>query len=168
MSEAFLKADIHEYGRLMQELLSMGKTVRIGITGGSMYPLLRQGKDMVSISPCTFLEVKRGDLVWTILAGNRPVLHRVIWKTSKHFWLNGDRKMRIEGAYAPDQITGRVEMVHRLLAKPDTFRDINVHSAAMKRYVAIWLLLWPVRFFITGMAIHFLLPLRKLCGRLYR
>lgn len=168
MPEARMKTDIYQYGSLVQEMLDMGKASRIGITGGSMYPLLRPGKDMVTILPCTFKGVKRGDLVWTMLDGNRPVLHRVIWKTQKRFWLNGDRTMRIEGPYVPDQIRGRVSNVHRFVAMPDIYKDIAVDTITMKRYVFVWLLLWPIRFFITGMAIYFLLPLWKQVRRLFR
>jgi len=59
------------------ELLEQGHYVKMPVSGNSMYPLLRDGKDSVEFVPCNFETISKGDIVLVQRKDGRFVMHRV-------------------------------------------------------------------------------------------
>lgn len=87
---------------LMQESLSMGKSVNITPTGYSMLPMLRPGKDTVTLSPVTG-KLKMYDIALFRRDDGRYVLHRVV-KSGDTYTFRGDHQYVNEPGIRDDQI----------------------------------------------------------------
>jgi len=72
---------------VITELLDSGQTARITVTGNSMYPFLRAGRDSVELSKASFQEINRGDIVLIKRTNGIYILHRVIKKPKILLWL---------------------------------------------------------------------------------
>lgn len=62
---------------LIEESIRSGVPVRLTVRGGSMRPLLRDGKDVVTLYPCVPEMLKKGDVVFFRYRGSF-VLHRIV------------------------------------------------------------------------------------------
>lgn len=119
--------------RLLQE----GKKVRFTVTGNSMYPFLREGKDSVELGTCNYPKLAVGDIILIQRHNNEYVLHRVIFKKRDIVYINGDAQQTPEGPINRMQIIARVDTVWRGNKKIDT-RNLN-----WRLLVYLWLLLLP-------------------------
>lgn len=95
------------------ELLNSGQTVRITVTGNSMSPFLKEGRDSVALSRTSFSDLKRGDIVLIKRRNGIYVLHRVYQKKKDSFYIVGDAQQWIEGPLSPAQLIGKVVLVKR-------------------------------------------------------
>jgi hypothetical protein len=62
---------------LIEESIRSGVPVRLTVRGGSMRPLLRDGKDAVTLHPCLPATLKKGDVVF-FRYGDGFILHRIV------------------------------------------------------------------------------------------
>lgn len=124
---------------MVEELLDEGKKVSLRVTGMSMYPFLRAGKDTVLLRKVSYGVIHKRDIVLVKDQDGCYLLHR-LWKKSENcFYLNGDGQRGVEGPFHPTTILGTVVGVWR-----DT-QYISCCQFCWKVFSLIWYLLFPLR-----------------------
>ena len=103
---------LSDYDGLIREVLASGGEFRLYPHGSSMLPLLRQGRDSVSLrrvdSP-----IRKGDILFYQRPDGSFVLHRVWAVTSEGLTLIGDNQTSAEYGVSPDWVIGRVTRIFR-------------------------------------------------------
>ncbi len=140
---------------LIKEILSRKGSVRITVTGMSMYPFLRQNIDSVELSPADFEHICRGDIVLTVRNNGQYILHRVHRKERDVFYMVGDAQHQIEGPLRPHQLAAVVTAVWR--------REKRIQCLDLRWRVlsALWLNTLPFRAFVMKSYGY----LRRIMGR---
>lgn len=100
---------------IVRAALERGQRVRMTVTGGSMFPFLRDG-DVVELEPA--LTLRLGDMVLVQTNSSdvmeRYVLHRIVrWVDGAAFLIRGDAQLHCEGPFTPDAVLGRVTTAWR-------------------------------------------------------
>jgi SOS-response transcriptional repressor LexA len=124
---------------VIEELLEEGMRIRITVTGSSMYPFLRDKKDSVELYRSSYDQLKRGDIVLIRRDNGEYVLHRVVKKDRKYFYMNGDAQQWWEGPIKPKQVIAKVTKVWR------KDRCILCSSFLWRLASILWMLLIPFR-----------------------
>lgn len=75
--------------------IAAGKPVRFRLKGNSMFPLLRNGKDVVILEKCPTESLKPMDVVLFRYRG-KHVLHRIIRREGERLLIQGDGSMVAE------------------------------------------------------------------------
>ncbi len=97
---------------VIEEKLENGGSITFGPHGVSMLPLIRQGKDSVTISALKE-KPKKGDVIFYRRADGRFVLHRIMGEDSQGYILCGDNQCLLERGVAEDSIIGIMTEVIR-------------------------------------------------------
>ncbi len=105
----------------VEEALAEGREARFTVHGVSMQPLLRNGKDEVSVRCCTVF--RKGDILLFRYHG-RYILHRLVRCEEDILVLRGDNAYAEEYCYDGD-IVGVVTAVHRRSGSSDVWRSID-------------------------------------------
>lgn len=140
---------------LIKEILERGGSTRIAVTGMSMYPFLRDGKDNIELSKGSFNEIHRGDIVLIVRNSGKFVLHRVIKKKGDCFYIAGDAQQWIEGPLRPDQLFAVVTAVWRQK------KQILCSNLWWKLLSSIWIWMLPFRYFLISNYQHVLQKLHR-------
>ena len=98
---------LEEIYPIMQEQLDCGGKAAFNITGTSMLPFLKQGRDSVFIEKPKRAIKKRDIIFYRRLDGNF-ILHRVIGKKNGRYICRGDNQTENEHGIEPSQIIGTV------------------------------------------------------------
>ena len=122
----------------IQAVLQAGGSCAVTVTGTSMVPLLRHGKDQVLISPLS-RPVRRGDVLFYVRDNGRCILHRAV-RTGPDGSITvcGDAQTQLE-QIRPGQILGVVTRVRR------KGREFPVTSPVWRAVSGLWMLLRPLR-----------------------
>ena len=103
---------LSDYEGLIREVLASGGEFRLYPHGISMLPLLRQGRDSVSLrrvdSP-----IRKGDILFYQRPDGSFVLHRVRAVTPEGLTMMGDNQTLPEPGVSPDWVIGRVTRIFR-------------------------------------------------------
>ncbi len=92
------------------ERIRMKRSVRIRITGRSMEPFLKDGKDFITVSALpTRYRFKKGDLLLFVY-GNHHVVHRLHRIHGQTLYMKGDHQNRWEIIH-PEDVRGWVSCV---------------------------------------------------------
>lgn len=139
----------------IETLLLQGNTVQFSPQGYSMYPLFVPGRDQAVVAPIGTKKIKRGDVVLYRRDGSILVLHR-IWKCKGDgFFLVGDNQKEIEGPLRSDQMRGvLVEIIRKN-------RHFSVDNPTYRFLAALWLLLRPIRPFLS----HTVASVKRIWGK---
>lgn len=128
---------------IIEETLASGGTVKLPITGTSMLPLLRAGRDTVTLSPVTG-DLQKFDIPFYRRRDGAFVLHRIVTCAEDNtYTLCGDNQWVLEKDIRAEQIIGVVSAITR------NGKTFSVNSKKYKRYVRIWHRLLPVRKYIV-------------------
>lgn len=127
---------------VIKEILDKGTSVRITVTGMSMYPFLRENIDSVELSKVDFLDIRRGDIVMILRDSSEYVMHRVIKVEKNCFYIVGDAQKSIEGPLRSNQIFAKITAVWRKDKKIDS---LNIWWNLLSK---LWTILLPFRGFI--------------------
>lgn len=143
----------------VEQLLAQGNNIQIKPQGYSMYPVLVPGRDEAVIEPIADAKLKRGDVVlYRRVAedsGRILVLHR-IWKVkSEGIYLVGDNQKEIEGPLMRSQMKGIMAGMYR------KGKYISVQNPWYRILTYGWLLLRPVRPYISGLVARIKRALKK-------
>lgn len=130
--------------RIISEVIGLGRTAKITVTGSSMYPFLRDGIDSVCLSRCNFNDLRNRDIVLIKRDSGGYVMHRVHRKEKDCFYIVGDAQQWIEGPLRPDQLVAAVTGVWRRA------RFIECSGPGWRLLALIWMLMLPVRYRIIG------------------
>ena len=103
---------LRDYEGLIREVLASGGEFRLYPHGISMLPLLRQGRDSVSLrrvdSP-----IRKGDILFYQRPDGSFVLHRVRAVKPDGLTMMGDNQTLPERGVSPDWVIGRVTRIFR-------------------------------------------------------
>ena len=131
--------DIDEYMLLVQELLAQGKSVSLTVTGESMSPFLRHGRDQIRLEAVT-APPQRGDMVFFRRRNGQYIMHRILRHLPDgNYALIGDGQQQVEKPIAPQQIFAVVTQVCRKGAW------IGREAFWWRFFAGPWLTLLPLR-----------------------
>lgn len=99
--------------------------------GNSMYPLIRQGKDVLIIKKCN-TRLKKMDVPLYKRESGQYVLHRIIKVNENDYVIRGDNTYSNETGIRDDQILGVLSGVIR------EGKEISVNSFSYKLYSYFW------------------------------
>ena len=134
--------DMETMDPVIEETLRRGDSVRIMVTGNSMYPLLHSRRDTVVLVPAD--RIKKYDITFHRREDGRYILHRVL-KVQKDgtYLIAGDNEMKTESPVKREQILGVVTEFTRW------GKHYSVNHLLYHLYVRIWHLLMPYRWRIV-------------------
>ena len=96
----------------VEKEIAEGRSVQFRLKGVSMYPLIREGKDEVLLSPCSHTDLNPMDVILFKYNG-RHLLHRII-RTDGHFlYIQGDGSVIAKEKCLYTDVVGKVEAVIR-------------------------------------------------------
>lgn len=138
--------DIDAYMPVMRELLAQGECVSLTVTGESMVPFLRHGRDQIRLEAVT-APPERGDMVLYQRRSGQYVMHRIMRRLPDgSYALIGDGQQQVEQPIAPQQIFALVTQVCR------KGRWIDQSSLRWRFFAGPWLTLLPLRPVLRRMA----------------
>lgn len=125
---------------LTNDIIEQGGRVWITVTGMSMYPFLKEGRDCVELSKTSFALIKKGDIVLIKRVSGVYVLHRVLKVHNDCFYMIGDAQQWVEGPLMPEQLQAVVTEIKR------KGHVISCDNRLLKACVFVWMFLIPVRY----------------------
>ncbi|MDD4715818.1 MAG: S24/S26 family peptidase [Oscillospiraceae bacterium] len=138
---------------VLKKLLDMDKDVKITVTGGSMYPFLRGGKDSVILESAECYHPRRFDIVLVVRQNHQFILHRIVAIKKDSFYILGDAQKRKEGPYTTGQVAAVVKDVCR------NGKTISTKSFQWRILSRFWHWLTPMHLFLIR--IH--IKIRSFC-----
>ncbi len=136
------KVRLEQIFPIIEEKLNAGGTVTFGPHGTSMLPLIRQGKDSVTISATKTAKV--GDVAFYRRPDGQFVLHRIVGKKSDGFVLCGDNQTMLEKGVPECWIIGVMTSVTR------GGKEVLCKSFGYRFYARVLLPLWKGKLLIRG------------------
>ena len=119
-----------------REVLAVGGSLPLRVTGVSMRPFLQEGRDTVLLMPVDV--VRRGDVVLFTRPGGKLVLHRVIRVRKDRLYVAGDNQVDLETV--PREAV--LAVAQRVLRGPKTLTPGSVEWIFFK---TVWRWLRQVR-----------------------
>ena len=102
-----------EFAPVLLEILSSDGAVPIVVSGSSMFPFLKHGRDIVYLRACTEKDLKRGQILLFKRKDQAMILHRIRRVLPDgHLVMNGDGQVWCE-RISPDQVIAVVSSVER-------------------------------------------------------
>ena len=123
----------------VEQMLEEGVNVDFTVTGNSMWPLLRHGRDVVTIAACKGSQIKKGDVILFEALPSKYLLHRVTHVSEKYFETTGDFNTFRDGRFSKDCVKGKAVNVTR------KGKCYKTDSCLMKLYSVCWMRLFKVR-----------------------
>lgn len=121
----------------IKETLESGGTVELPITGTSMFPLLKAGRDTVIIKKAD--EYSVGDIIFYRRDDGHFVLHRIVGTDENGFVLCGDNQTILEKGITENHIIAKAIELHR------NGKIIDVNDEKYKKKVDYWIKALPHR-----------------------
>ena len=122
---------LRDYEGLIREVLASGGEFRLYPHGISMLPLLRQGRDSVSLrrvdSP-----IRKGDILFYQRPDGSFVLHRVRAVKPDGLTMMGDNQTLPEPGVSPDWVIGRVTRIFR------DDKEVFCDGPGYRLYLGLW------------------------------
>lgn len=136
-----LRASAVEIGARIETMMAQGQTAVLEITGDSMRPTLKPGRDAVVLAPLESWPPKKGDILLfhTPRAQGGYSLHRVYSVKPEGPVMNGDAQQWTEGPVAREQV---VAQAIALLRKG---QPVDVQRRGYRAYVWLWRWTRPIR-----------------------
>lgn len=124
------KVSMSEIVPLIKEVISGGGRFSFKVTGGSMFPLLIEGRDSVILEKVKTL--KAGDIILYQRDDGNYVLHRIVKIKNGELYLCGDAQFVIEYPIRYDQV---IAVAGAIIRKGET---IKVTDPKYKFYTKVW------------------------------
>ena len=122
---------LSDYEDLIREVLASGGEFRLYPHGISMLPLLRQGRDSVSLRQVDS-PIRKGDILFYQRPDGSFVLHRVRAVTPNGLTLMGDNQTLPERGVSPDWVIGRVTRIFR------DDKEVTCDGMGYRLYLLLW------------------------------
>ena len=138
--------DIDTYMPVLRELLAQGQSVSLTVTGESMSPFLRHGRDQIRLAAVT-APPQRGDMVFFRRRNGQYIMHRVLRRMPDgNYAIIGDGQQQVESPITAEQIFAVVTQVCRkgVWLGPENFW--------WRFFAGPWLTLLPLRPLLRRMA----------------
>lgn len=137
-----------ELAPYITEALKEGNTVRLTVSGNSMFPLFANRRDVVELEYVeNESQIKKYDIVFYRRANGQYVLHRVLEKHKSHLVIAGDGEIEKEYAVETNSVIARV------IAFTRKGKYATINSTPYKTYYVLWALIFPLRYFILNVAL---------------
>ncbi len=136
------KTELDAIMPLLREQLAAGGTVTFSPRGVSMLPMIRQGRDSVTLSPVKG-RLKKYDLPLYIRDNGQYVLHRIV-RVGETYSCMGDNQYQVENGIRHDQIIGVVSSFSR------EGRTVKVTALSYWLYCRFWSFRRSVRIILHG------------------
>jgi hypothetical protein len=138
----------------LDELIKDGKRVRLTVSGGSMFPFIRDG-DVVEIEGLNS-KILVGDVLLVRKNEETYVLHRVVKIEKDKFFLRGDYSSSLEGPFRKEDVVGRAVI---------RFSGRRVYDLS-REWIRLAGMIWARTFPINHHTIRLLLGLKRLFKKL--
>lgn len=135
MSEREVKLD--DLMPIIREQLALGNSVTFSPRGISMLPMLRQGKDTVTLSPIEG-RLEKYDLPLYQREDGKYVLHRIV-KVGETYTCIGDNQFVLESGLTDEQMIAVVTKFTR------GSHQHSINELSYKIYCRIWHISCPLR-----------------------
>ena len=122
---------LSDYEDLIREVLASGGEFRLYPHGISMLPLLRQGRDSVSLRQVDS-SIRKGDILFYQRPDGSFVLHRVRAVTPEGLTMMGDNQTLPEPGVSPDWVIGRVTRIFR------DDKEVTCDGQRYRWYLRLW------------------------------
>ena len=102
----------------------------VKIQSGSMYPTLKVG-DLVALQRTSFAEIDVGDIIGFTSDKGIPLVHRVVWKTTKKLTTVADASRRADHPISETAVLGKVILTKKCghwHAIHSTMRPFKLHK----------------------------------------
>lgn len=139
MKEIYREVAFAELMPLIEDSFRQDLTVTLPITGGSMRPLFFHKRDSVVLSACNPYSLKRGDVPLYRRDNGQYVLHRIVRVDEDTFTLTGDAQWQLEDGLPKKNV---VAVMTGFVRKG---RAVDCRNIGYRIYVAVWMLLRPLR-----------------------
>ncbi|MBR4749097.1 MAG: S24/S26 family peptidase [Abditibacteriota bacterium] len=133
-----MTVDLDTLYPVMEEYLRQGKEVTFTITGRSMAPTLRHGRDQVTVTKPSG-PLKKGDLPLYRRDNGKFILHRVVGVSGGEYMMCGDGQAACERGITDGNILAVAVGIVR------NGKKIPVSSPGYRLWVSLWIGLLPVR-----------------------
>lgn len=131
-----------EFVGIIEETVNKGGSMPLVVTGNSMNPFLKDGKDTVWLEACTETSFKRGKILLFRREDSKIVLHRVRnIKADGTLIMNGDAQYWCEDI-KKEQALAIVTYIEK------NGKKISCNSLKYKIRIEVWQILKPLRPFI--------------------
>ena len=124
---------------VVMPILEDRSSVRLCVTGWSMYPFLRGSTDSVVLGAPDIEQVKKCDIVLFKRNNGQFVLHRISKVKQANIYFTGDAQTTFEGPINKSQIIAVVTSIYRV------DKQISCKSCSWRFMSWIWLLFRPFR-----------------------
>lgn len=135
--ESKKKITLDEIYPAIKETLLSGGTVELPITGTSMFPLLKAGRDTVIIKADSKYSI--GDIIFYRRDDGHFVLHRIVGTDENGFILCGDNQTQLEKNIENRHIIAKVIEIKR------DGKIIKTQDPKYSKYVNFWIKFLPHR-----------------------
>lgn len=125
------KTDMETLYPLIEATISTGGSVKLKVSGFSMYPLVSSRRDSVVLVKAD--EIKKGDVPLFKRADGSYILHRVVGIKDGAYKVRGDYEQKIEYPIYPHQVVAVAKGFYR------KERYISCDSFGYKLYKAFWM-----------------------------
>ena len=131
-------APMTELAPIIKEVVKSGRSVKIYPRGTSMLPMIKEGRDSVTLSKISSDGIKKYDLILSTRDNGEYILHRVV-KAGETYTCVGDARFVLEHGINKEQIIAEVTAFTR------KGKDYTKNSLGYKIYCRIWHFLRPLR-----------------------
>lgn len=121
----------------IEENVNSGNSVKLTITGKSMFPLLRHRKDSVVLAKPDNL--KKYDIILYNRENGIVALHRIVGVKNGGFVLAGDNEIKKEYPVVKKRIIAVVTSIYR------GNKPFSINNKLYLLYVRFWCLIFPLR-----------------------
>lgn len=125
-------------GSVVEERLKNGQPVQMTVSGNSMFPLFRDKRDSVILSPVSG-KIRTGDVMLYRRRDGQYVLHRVIRRKKHVYSANGDNQYWVETPLFREQFLGKMSGFYR----KGEYRSVS--SLWYRIYSFVWVRIRPFR-----------------------
>ncbi len=148
------KTDMDALYPLIEPIISRGDTVKMKVTGYSMYPLVSSRRDSVLLGKADKLRV--GDVSLFQRSDGSFILHRIVGQQDGAFYFCGDYETKKEYPVYPSQIVAVAKGFYR------NERFIPCDSFLYKLYCIFWRSTFCIRpFLLKSLAVYTNRKVRK-------
>lgn len=125
------RTDMESIYPLIEEKISEGGSIKIQVTGYSMYPLVENRRGSVLLVKAE--KIKKGDVPLFKRDDGSYILHRVVGKKNGAYKMRGDYEQKIEYPVYPEQIVAVAKGFYR------NEKYISCDSFLYKLYKIFWM-----------------------------
>lgn len=121
-----------EFCGAVRQMLEEGKDVDFTVTGNSMWPLLKHGRDRVVLTLCKPQDIRKGDVILFEALPSKFLLHRITKIKGSTFESTGDFNSFRDGYFPKECVIGKAV---RIIRKDKSY---DAESFLMLFYSALW------------------------------